>query len=128
MPVPAWSNKANGLVLVVPLASFQFNCATTPATSELAIGVPWPTNLMPMMLFVTVRVILVVCVKLPLVPVMVSVEVASGVVALVVTVNVELPDPVTVAGEKLHVAPLGSPLALSVTTPLNPFNAPIVVV
>ena len=39
-----------------------------------------------------------------------------------------MPDPVTVAGEKLAVAPAGSPLALSVTTPLNPFSAPMLVV
>ena len=76
----------------------------------------------------TVSPTLAICVKLPLVPVMVNVESPTGVVQLVVTVSVEVPDPVTVAGEKLYVAPLGSPLALSVTTPLNPFNAPIVAV
>jgi len=46
----------------------------------------------------------------------------------VVTVNVELPAPVTVAGEKPAAAPVGNPLAPSVTTPPNPFKAPIVVV
>jgi hypothetical protein len=59
---------------------------------------------------------------------MVSEEVPTGVVPLVVMVRVELPDPVTVAAEKLAVAPVGSPLALSVTAPENPFNAPMVVV
>jgi hypothetical protein len=59
---------------------------------------------------------------------MVSGYVPTGVVELVVTVSVELPVPVTVAGEKLGVAPAGSPLALNVTTPLNPFNAPMVAV
>ena len=52
----------------------------------------------------------------------------SGVVELVVTVSVEVPDPVTVAGEKLAVAPAGSPLALSFTTPLKPSTAPMLVV
>jgi hypothetical protein len=46
----------------------------------------------------------------------------------VVTVSVELPAPVTVAGEKLAVAPLGKPLALNVTTPVNPPTAATLVV
>jgi hypothetical protein len=54
----------------------------------------------------------------------VKVEVPSGVLPAVVTVKVELPAPVTVAGEKLAVAPIGNPLALSVTIPPNPFKAP----
>jgi len=78
--------------------------------------------------FVTIRLVLAVWIRLPLVPVMVSVELPIGVLAAVVTVRVEVPDPVTVAGEKLALAPLGSPLALSVTVPLNPFCAPTVVV
>ena len=59
---------------------------------------------------------------------MVRVDVPSGVVELVVTVNVELPDPVTVGGEKLAVAPAGNPPALSVTTPVNPATAPMLAV
>src|SRR5271165_1151542 len=78
--------------------------------------------------FITASVTLVVCVRLPLVPVMVTVDVPTGVVPLVVTVSVELPDPVTVAGTKFAVVPDGNPLALSVTTPPNPFNAPILAV
>src|SRR5271165_3455489 len=78
--------------------------------------------------FITASVTLVVCVRLPLVPVMVTVDVPTGVVPLVVTVSVELPDPVTVAGTKFAVVPAGNPLALSVTTPPNPFNAPILAV
>jgi hypothetical protein len=74
---------------------------------------------------VTTRLTVVVCVRLPLTPVIVTVDVPTGVLPVVVTVNAELPDPVTVAGAKLAVAPAGSPLALSVTTPVNPFNAPI---
>src|ERR1019366_6064042 len=125
---PFWSNKTNGVVLEVPLASFQFDWATTPATSVLPIAVPSPTNLIPIAAaFATVRVTLAVWVKLPLVPLIVSVDVPSGVVPLV-TVSVELPEPVTVAGEKLAVAPPGSPLALSVTAPLKPSTAPMLVV
>jgi hypothetical protein len=59
---------------------------------------------------------------------MVSGYVPTGVVELVVTVRVELPVPLTVAGEKLAVAPAGSPLAVNVTTPVKPFKAPIVAV
>jgi hypothetical protein len=76
----------------------------------------------------TTRLTVAVCVTLPLVPAIVSVDAPTGVLPVVVTVSVELPDPATVAGEKLAVAPAGSPLVLSVTTPLNPFNAPTVVV
>jgi hypothetical protein len=67
-------------------------------------------------------------VRLPLVPVMVSVEVAVGVVPSVVTVSVEGPLPLMVAGEKLAVAPVGKPLALRVTVPVNAFRAPTVTV
>jgi hypothetical protein len=74
---------------------------------------------------VTTKLTVVVCVTLPLTPVIVTVDVPAGVLPAVVTVSVELPAPVTVAGAKLAVAPVGSPLALSVTTPANPFNAPI---
>jgi hypothetical protein len=57
-----------------------------------------------------------------------GIDVPADVLPMVVTVSVEPPVPVTVAGEKLAVAPAGSPLAASVTTPPNPFTAPIVVV
>jgi len=76
----------------------------------------------------TTRLAIAVCVRLPLTPWIVRVDVPTFVLAVVVTVSVELPVPVTVAGEKLAVAPPGNPLAPSVTTPPNPFNAPIVVV
>jgi len=64
------------------------------------------------------------CVSNPLLPVMVSVEAASGVLDDVVTVIVELPAPVTVAGANVTVAPAGCPLAFKFTPPLKPFNAP----
>jgi hypothetical protein len=41
---------------------------------------------------------------------------------------VEGPLPVIVAGEKLDEAPVGKPLALRVTVPVNPFSAPMVTV
>jgi hypothetical protein len=76
----------------------------------------------------TTKLTVAVCVRLPLIPVIVSVDVPTGVLPVVVTVNVELPVPVTVAGEKLAVVPAGNPLALSVTAPVNPFSAPILAV
>jgi len=87
-----------------------------------------PITPFPAATAVTVRVTVVVCVTLPLTPLSVNVEVPTGVLPVVVTVNVEVPAPVTVAGEKLAVAPVGNPLALSVTVPVNPFNAAMLAV
>jgi hypothetical protein len=50
------------------------------------------------------------------------------VLPVVVTVNVEAPEPVKVAGEKPTVVPVGWPLAVSVTTPVNPPSAATVAV
>jgi len=47
----------------------------------------------------TTKLTVVVCVRVPLTPVSVNVDVPTGVLPVVVTVNVELPAPVTVAGE-----------------------------
>jgi len=58
----------------------------------------------------------------------VRVDVAAGVVVLVVTVIVDVPLVVTVVGLKLAEAPEGNPLALNVTVPVNPLSAPIVTV
>jgi hypothetical protein len=61
----------------------------------------------------------------PLVPEIVSEDDPAGVVLAVATVNNDVaPVPgLTLAGEKTAVAPLGSPLALSDTDPVNPFAA-----
>jgi hypothetical protein len=72
--------------------------------------------------------VVVECTRLPLVPVMVSVDVAVGVVLPVVTVMVEGPLPVTVVGAKVAAAPTGKPVALKVTVPLNPLSAAMVTV
>lgn len=71
----------------------------------------------------TTSVEVAVCVSVPLVPVNVSVYVPAGVVADVVTVSVEVPDPVTEEGLNVPVAPVGKPLTLNATTPLKPFAA-----
>jgi hypothetical protein len=44
------------------------------------------------------------------------------VLVLVISVTVEYPEPVIEAGLKLTVAPLGSPVALNATVPVNPFT------
>ena len=73
---------------------------------------------------VTTRETVAVCVRLPLTPVMVSVDVPTGVVAKVVMLSAD----VDVAGfvVKVPVAPVGNPLTLSVTAPLKPPEGVIV--
>jgi len=71
----------------------------------------------------TTSVTVAVWIKLPLVPVMVSVEVANGVEAVVETIKIEDPEPPLIeAGLKLAVAPVGKPLTTRDTVPVNPLN------
>ena len=127
MELPFSSSRTNPLPLA-PLALFQFDFGTTPATSEAAMVVTeYPTRSMLMAPdAVTTKLVVVEWVRLPLVPVMVRVEVPVSVVPAVVTVSVEVPLALIVGGEKLVVAPVGKPLALRVTVPANPFRAPTV--
>jgi len=77
----------------------------------------------------TLRVTVVVCTSVPLVPVMVSVELAAGVVPEVVTVSVDVPVlPVIVLGLNEAVAPVGNPDTVSATSPVSPFTAVLVMV
>jgi hypothetical protein len=72
---------------------------------------------------VTVRLTVVVCDGLPpaSAPVIVSVEVPTGVVLEVETFSVEEPEPpLIVDGLKFPVAPAGSPLTLRPTVSANP--------
>ncbi|HWC18497.1 MAG TPA: hypothetical protein VG498_15855, partial [Terriglobales bacterium] len=62
---------------------------------------------------ITVNLVDVECVRLPLLPVMVRLEVPTGVVFAVVMVSVEAPD--ALKGEKLAVAFAGKPLTLNDT-------------
>jgi hypothetical protein len=73
----------------------------------------------------TTRTTVVVWTIAPLVfvPVIVMVELPGGVELAVVTVIVEEPEVVIAVGLKLAVAPAGSPLALKLTGPVNPFTA-----
>ena len=73
---------------------------------------------------VTINVTFVLCTRLPLVPVTLTVLVLAGVLVVVVTVNVEEPTPLTEFGTKLAVAPVGKPPALKVTVLLKPLTLP----
>jgi len=89
---------------------------------EMVTGVPTGPELGERLVMVEVNTFnatVVLCVKVPSVPVMVSVELPVGVEAVVETVRVEEPEPlVTETGLKLAVAPAGNPLALSETVPV----------
>ena len=76
----------------------------------------------------TLTVTVAVCASVPFAPVIVSVEFAAGVVPEVVTVKVDVPAPVMVAGLKLAVAPAGNPDTAGVTVPLNPLTAVVLTV
>ncbi len=75
----------------------------------------------------TVRVALAECVSAPLVPVTVTEYVPAGVVLEASIVSCAVPEPVTVCGAKLAVAPAGSPLTVRVVADEYPFCAVIVV-
>ena len=68
----------------------------------------------------TTRVAEAVWTRLPLVPVIVRVYVPVGVVDAVWTVSVEVPDPLTEVGLNVPVAPVGNPLKVNPTEPVNP--------
>ena len=68
---------------------------------------------------VTVRLTVVECVTAPEVPVIVTFEVAIGVGAVVAIVRTDVPV-VSEGGLKEQLAPVGRPLQLSVTVPVNP--------
>jgi hypothetical protein len=128
--------------LAAPLLLESRTCAPPAGAGPLSVTVPVEDCTPPVTLVgfsvseetigrgggVTVRAIVVVCLKVPDVPVIVRVNVPVGVVLAVVTVIVEEPEPVTEVGLKVALAPDGSPLALKVTAPANPFTAAIVAV
>ena len=66
-----------------------------------------------------------VCVSVPLVPVTVIVAFPAGVLPVGVIVRIEVPEVVTDAGENEATAPVGKPVAVKFTVPVNPLSAPI---
>ena len=77
---------------------------------------------------ITTSVTVVLCTKLPLVPLIVSVEVPTGVDGEVAIASELVPEPLTEVGIKLAVAPEGRPLTDKLTVPPKPFRAVTVVV
>src|SRR3954452_439616 len=125
---PFSSCKARGCALAAPTALFQFAFAITPATSVGCMAVPSPTKSMLIavvgrVVFETVNCTAKVCTAAPLAPVMVSGYTPTDVAAEVLICRVTDPDPATVAGLKLAVAPFGRPITLSVTDPEKTFSA-----
>src|SRR6202040_1233027 len=102
--------------MLAPLALFQLFWATTPAVSDAAIFVLPPAKLIPIAAgpdaVATTNVTVVGGLRLPLVPVIVSVELPGGVLVAVETVSVELPPAFTGLNEA--VALLGRLDALKV--------------
>ena len=70
----------------------------------------------------TTRVTVVVLIAWPLLPVIVSGYVPTGVEVLVGTLSVVDPEVVRLEGLNDAVAPVGSPLTLKLTVPVNPFS------
>src|SRR5258708_7856604 len=80
------------------------------------------------MKFTTFKATVVERTAVPLDPLMVSVELAAGVLPEVVIVRTVVPEPVIVAGLNVAVAPAGNPVTVGVTVPLNPLIAVLLTV
>lgn len=123
---PVSSTKASPEEFLAPVALFQLLFAITPAISELAMGTSDPTKSMLIVLLKpeadeeTFNVTVAVCTSAPQLAEIVSVELPTGVLPDVVTVIDDVPEELTVAGEKAAVAPEGKPLTLNETFPANP--------
>src|ERR1700682_4666880 len=104
------------LSLYVPVA---WNCTVMPTVADEFVGV---TNMDFRTAAVTVSVDAMEWMPDALVPVIVIVDGPSGVLARVVIVSIEFPDPVIVGGAKVAAVPVPNPLAFKFTLPLKPFN------
>ena len=112
----------------------EFN-RVTPKSESGGLGQPetWGGRTGPPLAgsYWTVRLTVVECLKLPLVPVIVSGYVPVGVLRLVETCRVEFAGEggnVTIVGLKVQVARRGQPLILKLTVPAKPFKDVIVAV
>jgi hypothetical protein len=74
------------------------------------------------------RIDVVECLKLPLVPVIVKVRVSRVALLLTCTLSVDVPDPVTEHGLTVAVIREPCPLTPKLTVPVNPFTAAMVTV
>jgi len=89
----------------------------------VTLCVPGAAEIVKSGVAVTFKVAVTVCVKEPLVPVMVIVGLPIGVLDVVVIVRVEVVPGVMGVGLNEGVAPVGRPEALRLTEPLKPFKA-----
>jgi hypothetical protein len=136
--------EAVKVTVLVPVVDVGLKLAVTPEGRPLALRATLPVNppegftvtvLVPVAPWVTVALVadrensgfggtvtfkltLVVWVRVPLVPV--TVTVAAPVVAVLEAVKVRVLVPVVDGGLKLAVTPVGKPLALNATLPLKP--------
>src|SRR5262245_45369404 len=94
-----------------PYTPFQLPCVPTSVLMK-----PTPTGTGT----ATVNVTPAEWLKLELVPIIDSGKLPTGLVKSVETVIVVVPEPVTVVGLKLALAPVGNPLALKLIVPANP--------
>ena len=106
---PDTEGVASKVAVKVPLCEGKAELFQTP----LAVAVEQTTA------GFTCRLTVLLWLRLPLAPVMVSVYVAAGVVLAVAQLTVEDPEPPLIAGA-LQLAPLGTPLTVRLTLPLNP--------
>src|ERR1041385_3687434 len=108
-----------------PLLEFASVCSDVP-TPLFVTGAFSASNetVVPVEPVVTVNATFVLCDRLPLVPVIVSVELPAGVDAKVATVSGDEPTEFTEDGLKLPVAPDDRPATLSVTVPLKALRFP----
>lgn len=113
-------NAVSGAVLLIFTPSSSKN-----GPFELMTGVA-VTPPVPVTAAFTVRVSVAVCVSVPLTPV--TVIVAAPSVAVLEAVNVRVLVVVVEAGLKAAVTPVGNPLALSATLPVNPPEGVTVIV
>src|SRR4051794_8095055 len=124
--------SVNSIQLPVPVA---LSCTHVPPLELTSVCSEVPTPLLATARFsasnisvplveVTLNAAVALCDKLPLVPVIVSVEVPAGVEPAVVTVSVDEPGGTSEDGLKLAVAPAGSPAALRLTVPEKALRLP----
>jgi len=145
-PIAAAAEAVKVRVVLFPLVGVGLNTAVTPAGKPLALNATLPANpptgvtvivlvAVPpcrtetlaglaeseksgWLITVTMSVRVVLCVRVPLTPVTVIVN--APLVAVADAVNVKVLVPVVEAGLNTAVTPVGKPLALSATLPVNP--------
>jgi hypothetical protein len=104
------------------MVSVTVEVALPPALPESVVGEAESVKLC------TVSATVAVCVRVPLVPVMINVELPPATVAGMFTVKVEVPDPVTEVGLKPAVAFAGNPVTERLVGPVRPGVAATVIV